>query len=48
MQIGVHRYSDRENFMISIPGKESNDTMFFIKTDKNMTVDDAIEDVVKL
>ena len=48
MQVAVHRYKDRENFLISIPGKESNDALFFIKTDKSMTVDDAIEDVVKL
>ena len=46
-QITVHKYNDQDNFFISIPDKSSKDSIFFLKTGKNMTVDEVINEVIK-
>ena len=46
-QITVYHYSDRDNFFISISDKSSKDSVFFLKTNKEMTVDEVINEAIK-
>jgi hypothetical protein len=43
----VHHYENGGNFCISIPDKKTKDTIFFIKSSKELTFDQAIAEAVK-
>jgi hypothetical protein len=42
----VHGYQNRDNFCISIPDKKSKDLIFFIKSSKALSVDQAIAEAI--
>ena len=43
----MHQYKNRDNFFISLDGKNSSDCMYLLKTGIELSVDEVIEGSVK-
>ena len=46
-QVKVHKYKDKDNFLVEIADKKGDDSLFLIKSEKDLTVDEAVNRTVK-